>query len=96
LAARNGLGVDSSERNFNVGLSLRSKAARCSERSDLRTCYRGVFYGTLTSFPLQLEDLDIGLMELRVQEDPMATVEIPESATTQTVAGCGYGRGSRG
>jgi hypothetical protein len=96
LAARNSLGVDNSERSFNVGLSLRSKAARCSERSDLRTCYRGVFYGTLSPFSLQLGIRGTELTELRVQEDPMAIVEIPESTTTQTVTGCGYGRGGRG
>jgi hypothetical protein len=27
------------------------------------------------------------LTELRIQEDPMATLEIPESATTQTITG---------
>ena len=29
-----------------------------------------------------------GLTELCVQEDPMATLQIPESATTQAVTGC--------
>jgi hypothetical protein len=76
------------ERNFNVGSSLRSKAVQCSELSDLRTCYLGVFYGTLSPLSPQLGIWGIGLTGLRVQEDPMATVEIPESATTQTVTGC--------
>jgi hypothetical protein len=37
---------------------------------------------------LNCELWGIGLTELCVQEDPMAALQIPESATTQAVTGC--------
>jgi hypothetical protein len=37
---------------------------------------------------LNCELWGIGLTELCVQEDPMATLQIPESATTQAATGC--------